>query len=135
LIVVGWQVLPQLHDGIVAARLRDEINRRGRQENLETAFMVTDTGLLQDQTFMQCSLICIGGSVSNQLTATIADQLEADPVGAEWVKIQHAMSKGDKRVALWGGGAAETARAVDLFITSGLLDRFLGMLWEREIDR
>lgn len=133
LIVVGYQVSPQLHDGLVAARLREEINRRGHPQDLECAFVVTDTGLLEEEVFLECSLIAIGAPSSNKLTRVIADKLPLDAASTAEVRVQHDLAKGDRRVALWGGAGEETVKAADLFLSSGLLDRFLSMLWERQV--
>lgn len=134
LLVVGSQIIAQIHDGTAAAGLREEINRRGRKENLEFACVVTDTSLLLERDFMEFPMISIGGPASNKLTAALADQLAIEPGGPQVIKVQHSMSSGDRRVALWGGLAGETTQAVDFFVSSGLLNSFLGMLWGRKIE-
>ncbi|MCX5800581.1 MAG: toll/interleukin-1 receptor domain-containing protein [Candidatus Eisenbacteria bacterium] len=135
LIVVGAMILPQIHDGEDATELRNEINRKGSPEKMEFACVVTDVGLLAEQEFMRCPLIAIGGPVSNKLTADIVKALPRDPVSKERITVQHSMDQGDRRVALWGNLAHETTKAVNLFVSSGLLDRFLDMIWKRELKR
>lgn len=133
LIVIGYQVLPQIHDGLPAVKLKKEINRRGNQENLEFASVVTDAGLIEERVFMSCPIITIGGHLGNKITADFMNQLPCDTVSSKGIKIQHNMEKEDRRVTLWGDSAEDTAKAVDIFISSGLLDRFLTMIWRREI--
>jgi hypothetical protein len=131
-VVVSYQALPQIYDGMAAAKLREEINRRGRPDDFEFAYIVTDTGLIQDKIFMQCPLIAVGGPEVNKITAEFMNELPQDSLSTESIKIQHGIDKCIKKVALWGEVAEETTSAVDIFISSGLLDRFLNMIWMRE---
>jgi hypothetical protein len=133
LVVIGHQVLPQLYDGVAAARLRDAINRRGDAARHERAYIVADAGLSANPEFMECPLIALGGGVSNGVTRDLERCLAADPISTERVRIQHDLAGGGRRVLLHGPRGPDTADAVDLFIGSGLLDRFLGRLWGRKV--
>jgi len=131
LIAVGSQVMPQLNDGLLAAKLREEINRRGRPHEFRWAAIVTDAALLAQEVYLAsgCALVSVGGPVVNKLTATLQDELPSDPVSSERVHVQHNIDAGERRVALWGAGTAECQEAVERFMGSGLLDRFLDMIW------
>ena len=129
LIVIGYKLLPQIHDGISAFRLKGEINTRGRPHELRFASIVTDKGLLEDQKYMKCPLIVIGGPESNSITNIISEDLLLDPISTEHSFIYHNMEETIKKVALWGTGSIETAEAVKSFIYDRLLDRFLEIIW------
>ena len=130
LIAIGYSVMPQAFDMIPALRLHSEINRLGDVHQSKRACIVTDAGLLEAKEYSNSPLISIGGPVVNKITAALKNQLPDDPISTKHVKIQHDMNNGVTRVALWGSGSIECARAVDLFISSGLLNTFLKMLWE-----
>jgi hypothetical protein len=132
LIVIGHKMLPQIQDSIPAARLKEEINRRGRPHPLRFASIVTDTGLLAEEKYLKCPVIAIGGYNSNKITADLRSSLPHDACSTEAMHIQHDLDKKDRRVLLWGSGPTgeiETGRAVEVFMTSGLLDRFLDLIW------
>lgn len=133
LIVIGYRVFAQMNDDLPSAKLKDEINRRGNRENLEFASIVTDAGLIEEKVFMQCPIITIGGHLGNKITADFMNRLPCDNVSSERIKIQHNIEKEDRRVALWGDIAEDTAKSIDIFISSGLCDRFLTMIWGRNI--
>jgi hypothetical protein len=132
LIVIGHKMLPQISDSIPAARLRAEINRRGHPHALRFASIVTDTGLLDEEKYLKCPLVAIGGYNSNKITADLRNSLPHDPCSTESMHIQHDLDNKNRRVLLWGSGPTgnlETGRAVEVFISSGLLDRFLKIIW------
>jgi hypothetical protein len=134
LIAIGHKMLPQLHDSIPAAKLRDEINRRGGNHELRVASIVTDAGLLAEEKYLRCPVISIGGYNSNKITADLRNSLPHDTSSSESMHIQHDLEKKVRRVLLWGSGPTggfETARAVEVFMTSGLLDRFLKIVWDQ----
>jgi hypothetical protein len=132
LIVIGHKMLPQIQDSIPAARLREEINRRGKSHATRFAAVVTDTGLLAEEKYLKCPVIAIGGYNANKITADLRSSLPRDAGSTETMHIQHDLDKQDRRVLLWGSGPTgdlETGRAVEVFMTSGLLDSFLDLIW------
>jgi hypothetical protein len=122
-------MLPRIHDGMSAFILKGEINRRGRAHELRFSCVVTDMGLLEEDVYMRCPVISIGGPEANKVTARFADELPVVPSSTECGRIHHNIDKGITRVALWGTGSLETGEAVKSFIYSGLLDRFLDLIW------
>jgi TIR domain len=135
LVVVGGRVYPQLNDLEVAEGLRDEINRSGDPSQFRVAYVVTDSGLLDDQdasVYLECPLISVGGDPSNRLTPVLAQEIPCDPASSGGVWIHHGMAEGDMRAALWGDNAPRTAEAVRRFVSEGLLTRFLDLVWERQ---
>jgi hypothetical protein len=129
LIVIGYKIMPQINDGVAAALLQNKINEKGRNNELRFASIVTDRGLLENSKFMRCPLISLGGPNGNEITARLANELLMDPSSSEYIHIQHNIEKKIPQVLLWGSGNLETERAVDIFISSGLLEKFLNMVW------
>jgi hypothetical protein len=132
LIVLGQGMLPQLHECIPAMQLREKISGYSRAE-LEAAFIVTDSGLLQDARFQSCACISLGGPETNAFTRAKEHELQLDPASSDGVFLQHNIDRGDRRVLLWGKGREETIEAVERFISTGLLVRYLKLVWGREI--
>ena len=130
LIAVGCGFYPQIHDGTAAAKLRDAINQRGKGDVFRRAFVVTDTGLAGESIYSKCPLIAIGGSISNQITGSIESELPFDTSSIPGISIKHDIDGGKRRIALFGDTAESTAAAVEKFISSGLLDRFLSVIWK-----
>ena len=50
--------------------------------------------------------------------------------GKEDICVYHKIESGDRRMVLWGPLASDTEDAVEYAISSGLLDRFLDMIWK-----
>ena len=132
LVVIGACPHSQLNDGPQAIWLKREIDCRGRTERLENAHIITDKVLVEASLYRKCPHVAIGGPKVNALTAEIKDHLKTDTlVSNRGALIQHDMNNGAKQVALWGYLHEDTLAAVRLFVSSGLLDRFLKMLWKR----
>jgi hypothetical protein len=132
IVVTGACLHSQLNDGPQAVWLKQEIDRRGRAERLETGHIITDKGLLEAAPYRKCAHVAIGGPNVNALTAEFKDRLRTDAlVSNQGALIQHDIDGGAKQVALWGRLHEDTLAAVRLFVSSGLLDRFLKMLWRR----
>jgi outer membrane protein assembly factor BamB len=130
LVVIGSSMLGQLNDGPVAAKLCEEIDRRGKGHEFRWARVVTDQAILGEPRYRECPLIMIGGGETNRLTAQLAAGLPHDPCSGDRVHIQHDLERGGREVALWGAGAVETEDAVKRFISAGLLGRFLAAIWK-----
>ncbi|NIR00668.1 MAG: hypothetical protein GTN78_10785 [Gemmatimonadales bacterium] len=65
------------------------------------------------------------------MTRRLRDELPRDrEVSTDEILIYHDIEHGERRVALWGQNTRTDMEAVELFISSGLLDRFLAMVWE-----
>jgi hypothetical protein len=133
IIAIASEAIPQIYDGLIALKLKQEIDKRGSADDMEFACIVTDTALLGDKRLLECPLISVGGHTVNRVTADFVDKLPTDPVGKGAVRVQHNIEGREKAVALWGDLRADTEEAVDLFISSGLLDRFLSMIWARKL--
>lgn len=132
LLVVGCSPIAQIHDGTQANWLKEEINSRGRKQKREVAYVVSDRGLAEDTLYQKCAQIAIGGPVANSLTAKLRDRLKTDVVISEkGALIQQDIGGAARQVCLWGTTSEQTANAVKLFVTSGLLERFLKMIWSR----
>jgi hypothetical protein len=130
LIVVGSGIAPQLLDQKAAEQLRIAINRKGNGLPFRWAAMVTDSAVLKEEKYTRCPIISVGGPRASQLTRMITESAEEDPLSSSGVHIQYATNPGVRRLALWGDSEEETAEAVERFLTSGLLDKFVGSIWE-----
>jgi serine/threonine protein kinase len=130
LIVVGGGLVEQLTDGIAAGRLREYINERGRGHETRWAAVVTDVGVLGEERGMDCPVIALGFPEANRVTARLAEELPSDPGAPGWSYLRHDLAHAGRRIALWGQSPIEGAPSiVDYFISSGLLDRFLEVVW------
>lgn len=129
ILAIGSGVTAQLHDRVPAERLREEINRKGRNHLVRWAALVTDTALLNETLYLECPVIAIGGPLVNKFTAIFEKDLPRDSAATERMSICHNMARADKRMAVWGPDAGDTSDAVELLIASGLLDRFLETVW------
>jgi hypothetical protein len=132
LIVVGHGAAPMLNDGMPAALLKSEVDRRGNPEKSQFACIVTDANISEDPRLEQFALISVGGPIGNKITESFMKMLPRDSRSTNSVNIQHDIDGRDARIALWGLYVVHTAQAVDLFIGSELLGRFLEMIWPRE---
>ena len=130
LIAIGSGVLPQLQDRDAAERLRDAINRKGRPFRFRWAAIVTDSALLRENVYRRCPIISVGGGIANQFTVRMEDSLREDASRSRNVHIQHSTKPDERHIALWGDSADETAAAVEMFVTSELLDDFLASIWD-----
>jgi len=131
LIVIGYRVLPQIHDGRPANRLLEAISRLGDVGQSKCALLITDKGLADEPIYGQCPLISVGGPENNGTTAAFSEQLPSDPTSSACCHIQHNIEYGDRRVALWGDTSETTNRAVDQYISGGLLRRYLDSVWKK----
>jgi hypothetical protein len=129
LVVIGAWAVAQFNDSVHAERLRAEIGKRGHPHPFRWAAIVTDATLMRDPKYLECPVISIGGPMANQTTTMLQEPLPRVAVGKENIWVHHKIGLGDRRVALWGPLGCDTAEAVDYFITSGLLDEFLKMIW------
>lgn len=132
LVVTGGCPHAQLNDGPQAIWLKQEIDRRGRAERLECAYVITDTVLREAAVYRKSPQIAIGGPTVNSLTAEMKDRLKTDTaISNRGALVQHEINGGGREVALWGALHGDTLAAVRLFVSSGLLDRFLRILWRK----
>jgi hypothetical protein len=129
LIAIGYRIQPQIHDSLSAGKLLQAINRLGNLEELQSGLMVTDKGLAEEEIFLKCPLIAVGGPLNNGLTRLLNDRLPLDSISTDSIKLRHDIDKGDRHAAVWGETADDTVRAVDVFIASGLLGRYLKLIW------
>jgi hypothetical protein len=115
-----------------AKRLVDIINEKGADRPFHWATDVTETEVESHEASLECPLIAIGHPDWTAMTKRLRDQLPRDrEVSTDEILIYHDIEHGERRVALWGQNTKTDMDAVELFISSGLLDRFLAMVWER----
>jgi hypothetical protein len=129
LIVIGAGMDPQLHDREPATKLMERVNLRGLGKGLRWSAIVTDWAVLNNPKYLECPLISLGGPVANKLTDDLRRQLTTDPRGNDRLKVQHNIRAGERRITAWGPMSKDTADAVDLLMSSGILDDFLKLIW------
>jgi hypothetical protein len=113
-----------------AKLLVDTINAKGADHPSHWATDVTETEVESDEAYLQCPLIAIGHPDWTAMTRRLRDELPRDrEVSTGNILIYHDIDDGERRVALWGQNTKTDMDAVELFISSGLLDRFLAMVW------
>lgn len=79
---------------------------------------------------MDCPLIVVGGPEANRVTARLVAGLPGDSGAPGWSYLRHDLAHGSRRVALWARSPIEGIPSiVDHFISSGLLDRSLELVW------
>jgi hypothetical protein len=132
LIVIGALMDALLHDQAPAETLREFVNRKGDKTGHRWATVVTDAALLDEPKYLDCALIALGGPLANRITADLQPHLTIDPACAGRLMVQHHMESGDRRLAVWGPTVKDTANAADFLISSGMMDRFLKLIWGEE---
>ena len=113
-----------------AKRLVDTINEKGAGRPFHWATDVTETEVESNEAPLDCPLIAIGHPDWTAMTKRLRDELPRDrEVSTDEILIYHDIEHGERRVALWGHDTRTDMEAVELFISSGLLDKFLAMVW------
>jgi hypothetical protein len=116
-----------------AKLLVDAINARGADRPFHWATDVTETEVESDEIYLECPLIAIGHPDWTAMTRRLRDQLPRDrELSTDEILICHDIEHGERRAALWGHYTKTDMEAVELFISSGLLDKFLAMVWGEE---
>jgi hypothetical protein len=141
LVIVGAGERLDVGTGAAAARLKAKINQRKARSTWQWAGVYTDVGAkrLTEWTEpapslieLDCPMIAIGSPEVNQLTADLRDEdgLPLDALlSTDEISVHHGIRQGKRRVALWGQNTKTDTDAVELFISSGLLDEYLNMIW------
>jgi hypothetical protein len=109
--------------------LREEIIRRSKSP-FETAFFVTDMGMLENERFHVCPWISIGGPETNMWTRRFTADFPNGTFSEGGVFVQERIGQGDRRLLLWGNTRGNTVRALEFFLTRGGIDQFLRLIWQ-----
>jgi hypothetical protein len=127
LIVVGHGILPEEEDRPLAYDLKRAINARGAGADGRIGVVVTDVWVMNQELADFFPAIAVGGPGVNAFTAQIYEDLPVTVMREERVFVQIADE--GKRAALWGMDQAATREAVEAFVSDGLLERFLDLVW------
>ena len=130
LLVVGYGILPEEEDRPIAYELKRAINARRQGSEDRSAVVVTDMWMLNQEMAEMFPAIAIGGPAVNAFTAQVSEDLPLAFTRDQQVFIQMNQEQG-KRAALWGLDRLGTREAAELFVTEGLLDRYLDLIWRR----
>jgi hypothetical protein len=130
IIVVGDQVIAELLDRPVAARVRDEIDKIGAGLPGRRAIIVGYHTWIQEKRIQGNPVISIGGPVMNELTKELAAANQYQV--ASGVHGSFVNRSGILRVARWGVSASETWESVRIYIDrpDGLRE-FLRISWPK----
>ena len=118
-----------------AKRLKDAIDAKGAGRPFHWAMDVTETEVESSEAYLECPLIAIGHPDWTAMTRRLKDELPRDrQVSTGEILVYHDIDTpgGVGRVALWGQNIKTDMEAVELFISSGLLDSFLALVWGDE---
>lgn len=116
-------------DQLSAARLKAEIDSRGRGWPYRRAVVVDDEQWFETEMFHAAPVIAIGGPGANGVSARLAGELPAVWTDGDRVVIQAELTEGRRRASLWGSDRHATTEAVEAFIARGWLDEFLDRCW------
>lgn len=129
LIVVGHGILSEEEDRPIAYDLKRAVNQRAGGSEGHAGVVVTDVWIMNNALQEFFPAIAIGGPGVNAFTAEIYEDVPVAYTREQHVFIQ--MDTDSKRAALWGMDQASTREAVDVFVSDGLLEKFLDLVWRR----
>lgn len=127
LVVVGARETTR--DRPFADTVRDAVDARGNGQFYRRAVVVGDAEYLDRPELHRHPTIAVGGPGVNAVSQRLVSESPA-----MWQSEDRAFVQGDiegipKRVVIWGMDAAATGRAVDAFVSEGMLDLLLDRIW------
>jgi hypothetical protein len=128
-LVTGSSLTAEERDRPLAYRLKSEIDRRGTGHAYRRAVVVADLWYLENRIFHLNPTIAIGGPGANGVSNDFAESLPMVYSREERVFVQADFESDVKRASLWGVDSAQTAVAVEIFMTQGYLDDLLNRIW------
>jgi hypothetical protein len=129
-LVTGASITAEERDRPLAYLLKAEIDRRGAGHAYRRAVVVADLWYLENRILHLNPTVAIGGPGANGVARELSEMLPTVYNGNDQAFIQADFEGDVKRAALWGANAAETAAAVQVFATQGLLDDLLERIWK-----
>ena len=105
------------------------MNTRAGGTDGRAGVVVTDVWIMNNELGEFFPAIALGGPGVNGLTAQIYEDLPVAFTRDERVFVQ--MADGEKRAAVWGMDQAATREAMDAFVSEGLFEKFLDLVWGR----
>jgi len=129
LIVVGLGILPEEEDRPIAYELKRVVNGRAGGSEGRAAVVVTDVWLVSNELGDFFPAIALGGPGVNEFTAQSYEDLPVAWTRDERLFIQ--MATEGKRAAVWGMDQASTREAAEVFVSDGLLEKFLALAWRK----
>jgi hypothetical protein len=128
-IAIASDLEPGHPDRHSAARLKEEVDARGRGWPYRRAVIVDDESWFDTELFLAAPTIAIGGPGANGVSARLAGELPTVWTDGDRVVIQVDLADGRRRASLWGSDRHATTEAVEAFIARGWLDEFLDRCW------
>ena len=128
-LVTGSSLTAEERDRPLAYVLKAEIDRRGLGHAYRRAVVVADFWYLENRIFHLNPTVAIGGPGANGVAQELSEVLPTVYTSEDQVFVQADFEGDVKRAALWGANSAATAKAVDVFVSQGMLDDLLGRIW------
>jgi len=129
LVVTGTGIAAEDRDRPLAYWLKAEIDRQGANHPYRRAIVVGDQWYQDNRVFHLNPTIAIGGPGVNLVAQELAGALPVVHMEGERMWVQSGHDNGVPRACLWGVDLAGTARAVEHFVTEGLLRAMLAEQW------
>lgn len=127
-VVTGLTLRAEEADRPLAYRLAQEITRRVPEGSPWRPLVISDVLFLNDKRLARCPVISIGGPGVNKLSAVVFQELACVLAVDNTLIIQMDLDMNDLRCCLWGMDHDQTVQALELFLSRGYLDHFLGGL-------
>jgi hypothetical protein len=129
LLVTGSGIAQEERDRPLAYWLKAEIDRSGGNHPWRRGIVVGDEWYLDNRLFHLNPTITIGGPGVNRAAQELSAVLPVVRSEDERVYVQSGQVGDAAKACLWGADLAATARAVELFVESGLLKEMLDHQW------
>ena len=131
LIVVGVDLNAEEKDRPIAYYLKSQIDQHARAAGkpYRQGLVITDALWLRDKIIQICPTVAIGGPGVNALAAQLVDKLPVAYGEENRFFIQMEDQVLNNKISIWGMNQATTKMGVDTFLSSGLLDKYLEVVW------
>jgi hypothetical protein len=129
LLVTGTGIAAEERDRPLAYWLKGEIDRRGEPHPHRRAIVVGDTWYVENGLFHLNPTITVGGPGVNAAAQALHDKIPVVVSEDDRVFVQSGTVSEAPKACLWGADMSSTARAVELFVTSGQLQELLRKIW------
>jgi len=131
LVVVGSEVKPEEKDRPLAYKLMNQIGQSEKYggQPFRKCVVISDLLFENDKIIQVCPTIAIGGPGVNLVSAKFVDKLPVSVNRDNQFFIQSESDFKTNRVSIWGMDQATTNDAIDEFVNSGMLEKFLGKIW------
>lgn len=129
LVVTGTGIAAEDRDRPLAYWLKAEIDRQGINHPYRRAIVVGDQWYQENRLFHLNPTIAVGGPGVNLVAQDLVRRLPVVHTEDERMWVQSGRDDGVSKACLWGADLAGTGRAVEHFVSAGLLRAMLAEQW------